>query len=282
MHIVTEKKKLLPEIKAVRSEGKTIGFVPTMGALHAGHISLVEQAKQWCDVVVASIFVNPRQFNNTADLKAYPRMPESDFAILRQAGCSWVYYPQVEDIYPSGNVVETYDLGFLDTIMEGKYRPGHFQGVAAVVKRLFEAVEPDVAFFGEKDYQQIQVVKRMVELEGLPIKIETCPVLREGDGLAMSSRNLRLTAEQRKAAPAIFEALQYCKSVALTKKAPEKARATAIEMINNHPVLATEYLEIVDEESLRPIKNWSDAERLRAFTAVYAGDVRLIDNIALY
>jgi len=281
MEIITEKKALLPIVDAARQRKQIIGFVPTMGALHAGHISLIDLAKKHCDVVVASIFINPTQFNNADDLLRYPRMPESDYALLKSANCDILYAPEITDLYPNGEETEQFDFGHLADTMEGKYRPGHFLGVATIVKRLFEAVKPHKAFFGDKDFQQLRVVQKMVETLALDVQVVGCPVMREVNGLAMSSRNFRLNANQRAAAPAIYEALQYLKLVAGTEKSPQKAKIKAIELINSHPHLAVEYLEIVDQQTLQPIRNWTDADHVRAFVAAFAGEVRLIDNLLL-
>jgi pantoate--beta-alanine ligase len=208
-------------------------------------------------------------------------MPESDYALLKNAHCDFLYCPEVADIYPQGEETEDFDLGTIADAMEGKFRPGHFLGVATVVKRLFEAVLPHKAFFGEKDYQQLLVVQKMVQTSRLDVEVIGCPVMREIDGLAMSSRNFRLNAHQRAAAPAIYEALQYLKLMAGTEKSPQKAISKAIEIINNHPDLAVEYLEIVDQQTLEPVNHWSDSIQNRAFVAVFAGDVRLIDNLLL-
>ncbi len=252
-----------------------------MGALHRGHMSLVKRAMDENDLVVVSIFVNPTQFNNPDDLKTYPRMPEQDLGLLEKAGCDLVYMPDAEDLYPNGPEVEHFDFGNLAEEMEGKHRPGHFQGMATVVKRLLNAVKPTRAYFGKKDYQQWVIVKRLAELEKLDTEIIGCPIEREADGLAMSSRNLRLTPQQRHAAPVIYEALIALKENCTTKRL-EKARLIAIETINAHPHLAVEYLEIADADTLKHIIEWDDTTHARAFAAVYAGDIRLIDNISLF
>lgn len=282
MHIYTTKSAISEFLDNCRAAGKTIGFVPTMGALHKGHISLIFEAKQNNDVVVASIFVNPTQFNSAADLEKYPRMPETDFAMLRQAGCDAVYHPSVAEMYPEQAVASHFELGNLETVLEGAYRPGHFQGVVTIVKEFFITLKPTRAYFGEKDYQQLLVIKRLVDLEHLNVEIVGCPAIREADGLAMSSRNLLLTLNQRKAASAIFEALLFLRGRAHSKHSVEKSIAKAVEIISCHPELAVEYLEIADAETLEPIKNWEDATSARAFAGVFAGSVRLIDNVALY
>ena len=281
MQVISTQHELRSILAALHLDQKEIGFVPTMGALHHGHVSLVQKAKRENHVVVCSIFVNPTQFNNADDLAKYPRLVEQDLALLRQHNCDFVYLPAVEDLYPNGATAEAFNLGNLAQVMEGKHRPGHFQGVATVVKRLFAAVNPTRAYFGEKDYQQLAVIRALVKAERLNIAIIGCDTQREADGLAMSSRNLRLTPQQRHAAAGIYQGLLNLKEN-VSVKTVEKARIKAIEEINAHPHLAVEYLEIVDAESLLPIPSWQDAKHARACAAVYAGEVRLIDNIALY
>jgi pantoate--beta-alanine ligase len=265
-----------------RREGKKIGFVPTMGALHQGHASLVREARKQNDIVVCSIFVNPTQFNNASDLASYPRTPERDYALVEHEGCDAIYTPEVRDLYPSGTISEYFELGDLERVMEGEFRPGHFQGVATVVKRLFAAVQPHKAYFGEKDYQQLLIIKKLAQLENFDVEIIGCTAVREPDGLALSSRNMRLSPSQRMAAPAIFEALQFIRSKAKSTSSVEKAIGKAIEIINNHPDLAVEYVSVANARTLQPIASWDEAEHARAFAAVFAGEVRLIDNIALY
>ncbi len=280
MHIFKTQAELKQELSGQQYSGKSIGFVPTMGALHQGHLSLVKRALVENDVVVSSIFVNPTQFNNADDLDKYPRMPEQDLALLEKLGCHIAYLPDVTDLYPNGPEVESFDFGDLELVMEGKHRPGHFQGMATVVKRFLTAVQPNKAYFGKKDYQQWLVVKRLADLENLSTEIVGCPIEREGDGLAMSSRNLRLTPQQRHAAPVIYEALIQLKE-SNRDKPLYKALSKAVETINAHPGLAVEYLEIADADTLKPVSDWHDSDDIRAFAAVYAGEVRLIDNISL-
>jgi pantoate--beta-alanine ligase len=280
MHIFKTQAELKQHLTSHANAGKSIGFVPTMGALHQGHLSLVKRAADENALVVSSIFVNPTQFNNAIDLELYPRMPEQDLVMLEKTGCDIAYMPDVADLYPNGPEVEQFEFGDLALVMEGKHRPGHFQGMATVVKRLLKAVQPNKAYFGKKDYQQWLIVKRLAELEGIETEIVGCPIQREGDGLAMSSRNLRLNPQQRHAAPVIFEALIQLKESNRAKPL-QKAITKAIETINAHPHLAVEYLEVADAQTLQPIADWNEAENIRAFAAVFAGDVRLIDNISL-
>lgn len=258
----------------------TIGFVPTMGALHKGHLSLLERARAENDLVVCSIYVNPTQFNNKTDLKNYPRTIDQDLAQLKSNGCSIAYVPSSDDIYPEGPVVETFNFGDLALRMEGKHRPGHFAGMATVVKRLLLTVNPTRAYFGKKDYQQWLIVQQLVTIENMKVEIIGCPIEREPDGLAMSSRNLRLSPRQRHAAAVIYEALIQIKE-SNRNKSVRKAVAKAIETINAHPDLAVEYLEVADSKTLQPINDWTESSSIRAFAAVYAGEIRLIDNVSL-
>lgn len=262
-------------------KGQSIGFVPTMGALHAGHISLVERAVAENDVTVVSVFVNPTQFNNPDDLATYPRDEESDFKFLAQAGISVAFAPQVDEIYPGGvenRHKKTFNLGFASSVMEGKYRPGHFQGVAEVVSRLFGIVRPTRAYFGEKDFQQIAVIRNMVETEGINVEIVPCPIKRGDDGLALSSRNALLTPAQRNVAPEIHRAL--AQSVQYAKDHSVKAtHDTVVEQINAVPDMQVEYFEIVDGRTLLPVEEWSESPWVVGCITVYCGKVRLIDNI---
>lgn len=255
------------------------GFVPTMGALHQGHISLVRHAKQENDFVVTSIFVNPTQFNNPDDLEKYPRMPEKDIEMLDEAGCDLVFLPSTDEVYP-GKDDTTYDFGRLEDVLEGKFRPGHFKGVGMVVKRLFEMVKPHNAYFGLKDYQQFLVIKKLVEQFNIPVKVIGCPTIRENDGLAMSSRNLRLSDEQRNAAPLIFECLQFIKKN-FPKKSIQEWKQWFVDKINSNQFLEVEYIEIVDANTLLDIDNDKPNAEKVICTAVFAGDIRLIDNVLI-
>jgi pantoate--beta-alanine ligase len=263
----------------VRQSGKSVGFVPTMGALHAGHISLLAQASMNDDFVASSIFVNPIQFNKKEDLDKYPRTLEEDIIKLKDAGCDLLFNPGVEEMYPEP-VLEKYDFGQLDKVMEGKHRPGHFNGVAVVVRKLFEIIQPDRAYFGMKDYQQLRIIQTMTSELGLPIEIVPCPTMREADGLAMSSRNVRLTPDERKIAPAIFRVLNGIKE--RVKQVPlEEAEKWAIHQLNNYSELKVEYIEIVDAATLLRPHNWNDTESMVVCAAVHLGKVRLIDNLLL-
>lgn len=256
-----------------------IGFVPTMGALHEGHISLVKESAKRCSHTVVSIFVNPTQFNNKQDLETYPRTLEADCKLLEECAIDIVFAPRVIDIYPQEDT-RVFDLGGLDNYGEGPRRPGHFNGVAQVVTRLFDIVKPAYAFFGEKDFQQVAIIKYFVKDLNYPLTIVPCSIIRESDGLAKSSRNTLLTPAQRAAAPHIYKTL--CKAVELKGKySPKEVAAILAKEIDENPELETEYIEIIDADTLRPIENWNDAENLRLWCAVYARPVRLIDNIGL-
>lgn len=260
-----------------RTERSKTGFVPTMGALHAGHRSLVERARRENETVVVSVFVNPTQFNDKNDLKHYPRTPEADARLLEAAGADYVLMPSVDEIYPEPDT-RLFDFGRIDKVMEGATRPGHFNGVAQVVSRLFDIVRPGRAYFGEKDFQQIAVIRRMASLEGFDIDIVSCPIKREDDGLALSSRNTRLTPQQRAIAPAIHriltESLGWAKSMTV-----DEVKKRVTEEIDAVDGLRTEYYEIVDHLTMQPISDWSATELPVGCVTVYCGDVRLIDNI---
>jgi pantoate--beta-alanine ligase len=263
-----------------RMAGRSVGFVPTMGALHEGHLSLIRRSVSENDLTVCSIFVNPIQFNNAEDLKRYPRMPEADQMMLEPAGCDLVFLPTVEEMYPEP-VARVYEFGALDKVMEGAYRPGHFNGVAVVVHRLFELVQSDKAYFGLKDYQQLLIIREMARQEGHKTEIIGCPIIREADGLAMSSRNMRLTPEQRNVAPAIHAALQYAADH--YHEYSVDGLKTLIQMrVAAIPEARPEYVEFADANTLVPISHWSSSESCILCVAVYLGDIRLIDNKILY
>ena len=266
-------------LSVAREQRKTIGFVPTMGALHDGHISLVRECKKHCDITVVSIFVNPTQFNNPDDFKHYPRTLENDSEQLRQAGADIVFAPNEKEIYPEPDT-RIFDFGLLDKVMEGEFRPGHFNGVAQVVSRLFAIVQPEKAFFGEKDFQQVAVLREMVAQMGNQPEIIAFPIVRENDGLAMSSRNMRLTEKQRANAPHIYATLCEAKNKILNNSVTA-LKKWITDTINANPELETEYVEIVNEKTLQPIEKWNDCEHVRVCVAVYAHPVRLIDNIQL-
>ena len=260
--------------------GLKVGFVPTMGALHEGHLSLINRAKNDNDIVVSSVFVNPIQFNNPTDLEKYPRTPELDIEKLKNAGCDAVFMPSVEEMYPE-KVEDHYDFGDLERVMEGACRPGHFNGVAIVVRKLFEIVNPDKAYFGEKDFQQLAIIKKMVCNLNMGLEIVPCPIIRENDGLAMSSRNVRLNEEERAIAPKIFATLNDT----VSKKdsmSPAEMREYALAKYAEIKEFDVEYVEITDEINLQSINNWDECEHARIFVALQLGPVRLIDNVRIF
>jgi pantoate--beta-alanine ligase len=279
MEIIRNVERLRQFVAEGKAAGKSVGLVPTMGALHAGHISLVDRARKENNLVVVSVFVNPTQFNNKEDLATYPRTEEADCAKLEAAGVDVAFIPTVDEIYPEPDTRQ-FDLGEVAAVMEGAMRPGHFNGVAQIVSKLFAIVEPTRAYFGEKDFQQIAVIRRMVELEGFNLEIVDCPICREADGLALSSRNVRLSAEQRSVAPAIHRELLASVEFAKTHTLAE-TKQHVIDAINAVEWMEVEYYEIVDPLTMQPLANWEDAKNGRPVgcITVYCGKVRLIDNI---
>lgn len=257
-----------------------IGFVPTMGALHRGHLSLVERAKKENDLVVASIFVNPTQFDRAEDLLKYPKTLESDKQLLNSVGCDVIFVPTVQEMYPEKIASQKFNFAGLDAVMEGKFRLGHFDGVGTVVKRLFDIVKPDNAYFGEKDYQQLMIVKKMVETEKITVNIIGCRISREPDGLAMSSRNKRLTEVQRLEAPLIYKSLQKAKAM-FPDNDLEKIKEMVSDKFFGNEILKLEYFEIADATTLMPADKKTEDKKYRGFIAVFADTIRLIDNIAL-
>ena len=277
MKVVNTVAELNAALAPLKREG--IGFVPTMGALHAGHRSLVERARRENDTVVVSVFVNPTQFNDKNDLKNYPRTPEADCAILEAAGADIVFMPTVEVIYPEPDTRQ-FDFGMVDKVMEGATRPGHFNGVAQVVSRLFALVNPARAYFGEKDFQQIAVIKAMVEQLAIDIEIVECAIVRGEDGLALSSRNELLTPEHRAAAPHIYATISQC-AAKMESMSPEELTNWVVSTIDENPLLKTIYFEAVDARTMQRVEKWSDSERIQGCCAVQAGNIRLIDNIRI-
>lgn len=277
MKLISTIKDLKSLLDECRAAGKTVGLVPTMGALHQGHASLVERAVKENDVVVVSVFVNPTQFNDKNDLKNYPRTLDADCALLEKIGADITFAPSVEEMYPTEDTRQ-FSFAPIDTVMEGACRPGHFNGVAQIVSKLFYAVEPDKAYFGEKDFQQLAIIREMVRQLDLKLEIVGCPIVREADGLAMSSRNTLLTADERQRAltisRALFDSLDYAagNSLAATKTFVE-------EKINSTPGLELEYYQIVDGNTLQEINEWSDSDYIVGCIALFCGKIRLIDNI---
>jgi|SRR5690554_126083 pantoate--beta-alanine ligase len=277
MVIIETVAELKGRLQSYREGGKTIGFVPTMGALHQGHGELVKQSVKDNDKTVVSIFVNPTQFNSSDDLKLYPRTPERDYELLESLGVDVVFFPTVDEIYPEPDT-RVFDFGDIAKVMEGEFRPGHFNGVAQVVSKLFNFVLPDKAYFGEKDFQQLAIVRKMVKQLHMPVEIVGVPIIREVSGLAMSSRNERLTDEERMRASAIYRVLKDSVSL-IEDNSPETLTRRVTEELNNTPGLNVEYFSIVDSDSLVPLSSWNDAEGVVGCIAVFCGEVRLIDNI---
>lgn len=256
-----------------------VGFVPTMGALHAGHRSLVERARKECQTVVVSVFVNPTQFNDKTDLRNYPRTPEEDLALLTEAGADIVFMPSVEEIYPEPDTRQ-FDFGEIDKVMEGATRPGHFNGVAQVVSRLFDIVQPAKAYFGEKDFQQIAVIKAMNSQLGIDVEIVECPIIRDSDGLALSSRNTLLDEAHRKAAPQIYATIKQAAERSKTMT-PAELKEWVVTEIERGGLMKVIYFQAVDALSLQEVKAWSESERIQGCIAVQAGAIRLIDNVKI-
>lgn len=277
MKIVKGIKELKGYLVDSKRDGKRVGLVPTMGALHKGHLSLVERCVRENDICVVSVFVNPTQFNDKHDLETYPRTLEADCGLLESAGCDFVFAPSVEEMYPEPDT-RTFDFGTVMQVMEGAKRPGHFNGVAQVVSKLFYIVEPDNAYFGEKDFQQIAVIRAMVKQLQIPVQINACPIVREADGLALSSRNTRLTPALRAKAPMIARTLQESKAMAATHSVREVIDYV-VNTLDADPDLEVEYYEIVDGDSLVAIQDWKDTSYAVGCVTVYCGEVRLIDNI---
>ena len=277
MKIIRTISELKQELSALRNDGKSIGFVPTMGALHQGHASLVRRSVEENGATAVSVFVNPTQFNDKNDLKNYPRNLQADCELLQSIGADIVFAPEVEEMYPEPDT-RTFSFAPLDTVMEGGCRPGHFNGVAQIVSKLFYAVEPDKAYFGEKDFQQLAIIREMVRQLNTPVKIMGCPIVRENDGLALSSRNMHLSAEERERALTIsrslFASLEYAKSHTLAE-----TKAFVEDAINKTEGLQLEYYQIVDGNTLQEIDEWSDSNYIVGCIALFCGKIRLIDNI---
>jgi pantoate--beta-alanine ligase len=282
MQVVTKAEALISIRKTLLAAQTPVAFAPTMGALHAGHLQLVKKAKASGAFVMVSIFVNPTQFDNPHDLEKYPRMPAKDLQMLESVGCDLVFLPESpEEIYPTTQTINTYDLGALEHVMEGAFRKGHFQGVAAVLDKLFHLVQPHEVFMGEKDFQQVAIVRKLVAILNLPITITAVPTVREPDGLAMSSRNLRLSANTRQNAVAIFKALTFAQEN-YQKFTPQGLSKHLETFFHNLPEVTVEYIQVADAETLTPITNWGTNAHPRIFIAVWFSGVRLIDNMPLF
>jgi len=281
MLIFNNQNELVTHLAAIAKTSSTIGFVPTMGALHEGHLSLLRAAVANNDLTVISIFVNPTQFNNADDLAKYPRTLEADVTKIKTVSDKIIVFaPSVYDIYQGNTVSESFDFDGLEHQMEGQFRPGHFNGVGTIVKRLFEIVKPTNAYFGEKDFQQLQIVKKMTAKEKLPVNVIGCPILRESNGLAMSSRNERLTEAERKEAAIIYKILLESRKL-FAKKSATKVSQWVQKSFAKHPAFSLEYFQIADESTLLPCTRKSQNKKYRAFIAVFVNNVRLIDTISL-
>ncbi len=277
--------KTIGEVNAwhenMRQDQKSIGFVQTMGALHPGHISLIRKANLENDVVACSIFVNPIQFNNPEDLEKYPRTFDDDIRRLEEVACDVLFAPTVSEMYPGKDIVnDNYNFGHLDKVLEGQYRPGHFNGVAVVVRKLLEIIKPQRAYFGMKDYQQLKIVEALVKYHEMPVDIVACPTLREKDGLAMSSRNVRLSHHERVIAPVIHRVLTEIKDKT-NQLTPKEAQIWGVNQLNNYAEIQVEYLQIVGADDLLPIENWDEKKGVVVLVAAYLGKVRLIDNVII-
>ena len=278
MRIVKTINELISLVNELKADNKTIGFVPTMGALHEGHLTLVRQCVAENEVCIVSVFVNPTQFNKKADLEKYPRNVEKDAQLLEEAGCAYVFAPSADEMYSADELENTFefDFGGMDRLMEGKFRPGHFNGVVQVVSKLFKLVQPDKAYFGKKDFQQLAIIHRMVRLMHFPVEVVDCPIVREASGLAMSSRNERLSAAERDTAANIYRILNESRNLTDTMS-PAELTQWVTDEVNNAGGLSVEYFDIADRETLITIDRWQP-ESIGCI-AVFCGEVRLIDNI---
>jgi pantoate--beta-alanine ligase len=274
------KKALNSELQIFRSDRKTIGLVPTMGALHIGHLELVKKAKENSDVVVVSIYVNPTQFNNQSDFDKYPKTLDKDLEILDNIGVDFVFTPENQEIYPSQPALRL-DFGLLEEVLEGAFRPGHFNGVGIVVGKLLNIVKPDVAFFGQKDLQQVAIIKRLIRDLSFDVRIEVVPTVREADGLAFSSRNLRLDTYERLAAVVLSKALFFAKSELLRGVDWLTVKSQAIQLFQSEPLCRLEYFELVDPTTFKIIETFHSRDLSSICTAAFIGDVRLIDNLSI-
>ncbi|MCO4293399.1 pantoate--beta-alanine ligase [Solitalea sp. MAHUQ-68] len=278
LQIITTKAEMQQIATAIKVQGKTLGFVPTMGALHNGHLNLIARSIEENDITVCSIFVNPTQFNDPSDLERYPRPVEADVEKLQRAKCDYLFMPSVEEMYAKGETWHL-DLGYLENILEGAFRPGHYQGVTQIVKKLFDIVQPTNAYFGQKDFQQVMVVKKMVELFNLPVNIIRCPTVREEEGLAMSSRNVHLSDSEHKLALKLSQTLTFIKNNRLTTGLSDVLNEAKTQLTS--PPIVLEYLVIVDGATLNEITAWEQSKEPVALLAAKVGKTRLIDNMVL-
>lgn len=278
MQVFTTVGQLSAFAEASRQAGRRLGLIPTMGALHEGHLQLVRAAAADCDDVVASIFVNPTQFNNPDDLRLYPRLPEQDTALLAGAGCTALFMPTVEEVYPQPTVLR-FDFGPLERVMEGAHRPGHFNGVATVVSKLFHMARPHAAYFGQKDFQQVAIVRQLLADLSFDLKLVVYPTVREADGLAMSSRNRRLSSEARAVAPLLYQVLTQAASQVRQGVAPAQVQAQALAALAQEPQFTPEYFEVADAQTLQPLAGYEAGRAVVLCVAAHLGGVRLIDNV---
>lgn len=280
MKLIQTKAELKMIVSALKLEDKSIGFVPTMGALHEGHLQLVRKAVSQNDITIVSIFVNPTQFNNKQDLASYPRTIDADAALLASVGCSYVFAPDAQEFYSKEEMDSTFEFNFagLDTVMEGKFRPGHFNGVVQVVSKLFKLVQAQRAYFGEKDFQQLAIIRHMVKEMHFDIEIVGCPVERAESGLALSSRNALLSSDERKLAASIYQVLEGSRAFAFETGVTDTQKAV-VNAINQHDGLEVEYFDIVDGHTLQTVHFWEDSDYIVGCITVYCGKVRLIDHI---
>ena len=280
MEVIESIFKTTENLQKIRKQGHGVGFVPTMGALHDGHISLINSSIEKNDFTVCSIFVNPTQFDNPSDLIKYPKTIEEDILLLKRAGCDFLFLPSVKEMYPNGAESKQYNFGGIENEMEGKHRAGHFDGVGTIVSKLLEVVQPDNAYFGEKDYQQLLIVKKLVELLQLPTQIIGCPIKREPNGLAMSSRNKRLSQDQFDASSFIYKQLLLAQNLLRTNSIQEINQIITTNFSEN-PYFELEYFSVADSQTLKEVERLENNQKVRAFVAAFAEEVRLIDNIAL-
>lgn len=279
MKVINNISEITSYLDTFISTGKKIGFVPTMGALHLGHLTLITTSKKQNDITVASIFVNPTQFNDKQDFEKYPRNTEADLKKLNEAGCDLVFIPDEKEMYPKPESTK-FDLGRLEEIMEGKFRPGHFQGVAIIVNKLFKIVRPNNAYFGQKDFQQLAIIKRLVKITNSNINIISCPIIRENNGLAMSSRNSRLSKEEFDNASIIYSTINQL-SIFIESNKFSDFKSWALNKIDTNSLFKTEYIEIVDSETLEIVNELKNHKSITCCAAVFCGQVRLIDNIQI-
>lgn len=280
MLIFTTTAELRAHVEAARGAGRRLGLVPTMGALHEGHLQLVRTAAQACDEVIASIFVNPTQFNNPDDLRLYPRLPEQDAAALRSVGCTVLFMPTVAEMYPQPTVLH-FDFGPLERVMEGAHRPGHFNGVATVVSKLFHLARPHVAYFGQKDFQQVAIVRQLIADLSFDLELVVYPTVREADGLAMSSRNARLSPEARIVAPLLYEVLAHAALQVKEGVGPAAVQQQALAALAQEPQFTPEYVEVADAQTLQPLTGYEAGRAVVLCVAAHLGSVRLIDNVVV-